>query len=153
MKRRTFLKTLALLALPIFAGCNRVQAEPRVQHVFIVSFDGGKPAVMQQSAMPTLFEMAKTGAVDWNAKTVFPSVTLPSHTSMLTGVDIPRHKIFWNDYQPKRGVTVLLVEQNAHMALSVADRAYVLETGHIVMSGDAKEIARDPRIKEAYLGA
>jgi len=50
------------------------------------------------------------------------------------------------------GVTVLLVEQNAHMALEVADRAYVLETGHISMSGDAKELARDPRIKEAYLG-
>ncbi len=52
-----------------------------------------------------------------------------------------------------RGVTVLLVEQNAHMALEVADRAYVLETGHISMSGDAKLLANDPRIKAAYLGA
>ena len=52
-----------------------------------------------------------------------------------------------------RGVTVLLVEQNAHMALAVADRAYVLETGRIVMSGPAKEIAGDPRVKQAYLGA
>ncbi len=51
------------------------------------------------------------------------------------------------------GVTVLLVEQNAHMALEVADRAYVLETGHISMSGNARELATDPRIKEAYLGA
>jgi len=51
------------------------------------------------------------------------------------------------------GVTVLLVEQNAHKALEIADRAYVLETGHISMSGDAKDLARDPRIKEAYLGA
>ena len=53
----------------------------------------------------------------------------------------------------ERGVTVLLVEQNAHMSLNIADRAYVLETGSIVMSGDAKEIERDPRVKEAYLGA
>ena len=53
----------------------------------------------------------------------------------------------------ERGVTVLLVEQNAHMSLAIADRAYVLETGHIVMSGPAKEIERDPRVKEAYLGA
>ena len=53
----------------------------------------------------------------------------------------------------ERGVTVLLVEQNAHLALRIADRAYVLETGRIVMSGDAKKIARDPRVKEAYLGA
>ena len=104
MKRRTFLKTLALLALPVFAGCKASRAEPTVQHVFIVSFDGGKPAVMQKSAMPTLFEMAKSGAADWNAKTVFPSVTLPSHMAMLTGLDIPRHGIFWNDYQPRRGV-------------------------------------------------
>ncbi|RYX84004.1 ABC transporter ATP-binding protein [bacterium] len=52
-----------------------------------------------------------------------------------------------------RGVTVMLVEQNAHMALEVADRAYVLETGHISMTGDAKSLAKDPRIKAAYLGA
>jgi branched-chain amino acid transport system ATP-binding protein len=52
-----------------------------------------------------------------------------------------------------RGVTVLLVEQNAHMSLAIADRAYVLETGRIVMSGPAREIAADPRIKAAYLGA
>jgi len=51
------------------------------------------------------------------------------------------------------GVTVLLVEQNAHKALEIADRAYVLETGHISMSGQARELASDPRIKEAYLGA
>lgn len=52
-----------------------------------------------------------------------------------------------------RGVTILLVEQNAHMALEIADRAYVLETGRVVMEGDAKKIAADPRVKEAYLGA
>ncbi len=51
-----------------------------------------------------------------------------------------------------RGVTVLLVEQNAHLSLEIADRAYVLETGRIVMEGVAKEIARDPRVKAAYLG-
>jgi branched-chain amino acid transport system ATP-binding protein len=53
----------------------------------------------------------------------------------------------------ERGVTVLLVEQNAHRSLEVADRAYVLETGRIVMAGEAKALARDPRVKEAYLGA
>jgi branched-chain amino acid transport system ATP-binding protein len=52
-----------------------------------------------------------------------------------------------------RGVTVLLVEQNAHLALEIADRAYVLETGRVVMEGNAKEIAANPRVKEAYLGA
>ena len=52
----------------------------------------------------------------------------------------------------KSGTTVLLVEQNANMALSVADRAYVLETGKIVLSGKAKELLGNDEIKKAYLG-
>ena len=52
----------------------------------------------------------------------------------------------------KSGTTVLLVEQNANMALSIADRAYVLETGKIVLSGSAKELAGNEDIKKAYLG-
>ena len=51
------------------------------------------------------------------------------------------------------GMTILLVEQNANMALSIANRAYVLETGRISLSGTASEIKTDPRVKEAYLGA
>ena len=50
------------------------------------------------------------------------------------------------------GTTVLLVEQNAKKALAIADRAYVLETGNIVLSGDAKELLNDDSIKKAYLG-
>ena len=50
------------------------------------------------------------------------------------------------------GTTILLVEQNAHAALGHSDRAYVLETGRIVMEGPSKDLANDPRIKEAYLG-
>ena len=50
------------------------------------------------------------------------------------------------------GTTVLLVEQNAKKALSIADRAYVLETGNIVLSGDAKELLNNESIKKAYLG-
>lgn len=50
------------------------------------------------------------------------------------------------------GTTVLLVEQNAKKALEIADRAYVLETGNIVLSGDAKDMMNDDSIKKAYLG-
>ena len=50
------------------------------------------------------------------------------------------------------GTTVLLVEQNAKKALSIADRAYVLETGNIVLEGKAKELIQDDTIKKAYLG-
>ena len=52
----------------------------------------------------------------------------------------------------KSGTTVLLVEQNAKKALSIADRAYVLETGKILLSGDAKELMNDDAVKKAYLG-
>ena len=52
----------------------------------------------------------------------------------------------------KTGTSILLVEQNAQMALSIASRAYVLETGRIVLSGSAKEIADNPQVKAAYLG-
>lgn len=52
----------------------------------------------------------------------------------------------------KTGTTVLLVEQNANMALSIAHRAYVLETGRITLSGDAKELAASDEVRKAYLG-
>lgn len=51
----------------------------------------------------------------------------------------------------ENGTTVLLVEQNAKKALSIADRAYVLETGNIVLSGDAKDLMNDESVKKAYL--
>jgi branched-chain amino acid transport system ATP-binding protein len=53
----------------------------------------------------------------------------------------------------QEGLTVLLIEQNARMALSVAKRAYLLETGAIVLSGPTDEIRNDARVKAAYLGA
>lgn len=52
----------------------------------------------------------------------------------------------------EQGTTILLVEQNASMALSIADRAYVLETGRVSMSGDANELLHDKRVQQAYLG-
>ena len=52
----------------------------------------------------------------------------------------------------ERGVTVLLVEQNAKMALNIADRGYVLETGSVTMEGKASDLADNPEVKNAYLG-
>ncbi|MDP3171933.1 MAG: ABC transporter ATP-binding protein [Polaromonas sp.] len=51
-----------------------------------------------------------------------------------------------------RGVTVLLVEQNASRALGIADRGYVMESGIVTMNGDAKDLLKDPRVRAAYLG-
>jgi branched-chain amino acid transport system ATP-binding protein len=51
-----------------------------------------------------------------------------------------------------QGVTILLVEQNASRALSIADRGYVMESGIVTMNGDAKDLLNDPRVRAAYLG-
>lgn len=56
------------------------------------------------------------------------------------------------DYCHSQGITILLVEQNAKMALNYADRAYVLETGNITLSGNAKDILNNDQVKKAYLG-
>jgi branched-chain amino acid transport system ATP-binding protein len=52
----------------------------------------------------------------------------------------------------REGVTIFLVEQNAHMALNVAHRAYVLQTGRVILSDQASKLAEDPEVKKAYLG-
>lgn len=81
-----------------------------------------------------------------------PSIILMDEPSM--GLSPLLVKEIFNIIQEvhKQGITVLLVEQNAKMALAIADRAYVLETGNITISGDAKELLNDPRVKKAYLG-
>lgn len=97
---RLFLSILALgisLALPL-------HAEPRAEHVFIISFDGGKPAVIAESETPTLKKMAAEGAVTWQASTIFPPKTLPSHTSMVTGLGPDKHQVLWNEFMPIRGL-------------------------------------------------
>jgi predicted AlkP superfamily pyrophosphatase or phosphodiesterase len=81
-----------------------MSAAPRAQHVFIISIDGGKPAVIAQSAMPVLNRLAREGAFSWTATTIYPSVTLPSHTSMLTGVGPRKHQVTWNKWKPRKGV-------------------------------------------------
>ena len=52
----------------------------------------------------------------------------------------------------KRGVTILLVEQNARLALGLASRGYVMESGTIALAGEAKSLLANPRVREAYLG-
>jgi branched-chain amino acid transport system ATP-binding protein len=52
----------------------------------------------------------------------------------------------------QEGVTILLVEQNAHLALQISQRAYVMESGAITLAGDSPDLARDPQVRAAYLG-
>ena len=63
-----------------------------------------------------------------------------------------RLRVLLGKHRVERGVTVLLIEQNANMALQIAHSAYVLETGNITMSGTGAELLADSRIREAYLG-
>ncbi len=94
----TFVLVLCCLAA---TGCPK--KGPRVRHVFIVSFDQGGSAVIQNSEMPIFKEMAAAGAHTWSAFTIVPSLTLPAHVSMLTGVGVQQHQVTWNDADPEKG--------------------------------------------------
>jgi predicted AlkP superfamily pyrophosphatase or phosphodiesterase len=106
--RHSFLNLLmGTLAGALLTGCAHLPAKadkPRAEHVFIISFDQGNPDLIEQSDMPTFHTMATEGAHDWSAYTIVPSLTLPSHTSMLTGVGPQVHQILWNDYEPNKGL-------------------------------------------------
>mgnify|MGYP001627120910 CR=1 FL=1 len=69
--------------------------------VVIISWDGGKPSAMQklvkEGKLPTIKALLSEGSYSWNAQTIVPSSTLPSHTSMVTGVTMQRHGVTWND--------------------------------------------------------
>ncbi len=97
--------TLRLAACVLF-WTTRLAAlgVPRADHVIIVSIDGGKPAVIARSDMPTLQRLVTEGACTWTASTIFPCVTLPSHTSMITGVGPDKHHVLWNTWKPRKGV-------------------------------------------------
>jgi predicted AlkP superfamily pyrophosphatase or phosphodiesterase len=94
---------IALLCALLLAASAATRQHAR--HVVIISFDqGGGPEIARAANMPVFHEMARSGAHDWQAYTIVPSITLPSHTSMLTGVGIQKHQIDWNDYRPEAGV-------------------------------------------------
>jgi predicted AlkP superfamily pyrophosphatase or phosphodiesterase len=121
----------------------QAQVSGRVKHVFIVSFDGGKPSVMKESKMPVLMGMVGEGASSWEAQTVIPSITLVSHTSMLTGLQPAKHKINWNDWVPDKGmITVptvfsLAKEKGLKTAMFVGKPKFI----HLYRPKDVNEFA------------
>lgn len=102
--KHRFLILLAAVLTVCFLNPQPVLGAPRAKHVFIISFDQGNPDLIQSTTMPTFHQMAAEGAHDWTAYTIVPSVTLPSHTSMLTGVGPQAHQILWNSYKPENGL-------------------------------------------------
>jgi predicted AlkP superfamily pyrophosphatase or phosphodiesterase len=92
-----------ILTSLICVAASAAPQPPRVKHVFIISFDQGNPDLIQRTEMPAFHSMATNGARTWEAYTIVPSTTLPSHTSMLTGVGIQKHQVTWNSYVPTNG--------------------------------------------------
>jgi predicted AlkP superfamily pyrophosphatase or phosphodiesterase len=123
---------------------------PVAEHVFIISVDGGKPEVMARSHMPTLNRLVAEGASTWNALTIFPSITLPSHTSMLTGVAADKHHILWNTWQPAKGlVSVPTIFSEAKKAgFSTAMFVGKEKFRHLLQPGTVDFFAFDPTLAQ-----
>ncbi len=77
---------------------------PLARRVIILSIDGLRPDAIELAPMPNLLNLMKTGAYTLTAQTIFPSATLPAHSSMLTGLCPSKHGVDWNDYIPQNGI-------------------------------------------------
>lgn len=98
-----FLPVLAA-ALAGLAGTTTLGAgSPRARYVFIISYDQGNPDLIRTNDLPIFNSMASEAAHTWDAYTTMPSLTLPSHTSMLTGLGPQAHQVLWNKYAPEKG--------------------------------------------------
>lgn len=89
------MKICFYLSLLVFFINAAVYGAP-ADHVIVISIDGGKPAAILKAQMPNLKKMMDKGAYSFTARTISPSLTLPSHVSMFTGVDPSIHGINWN---------------------------------------------------------
>lgn len=132
MRILTSFLTFAAMVTPAFS-------QRLAEHVFIVSFDGGKPAVIEKTEMPVIKKIAKEGAVTWSASTIFPSKTLPSHTSMLTGLGPDKHHVLWNNYEPSRGLikvpTVFSLAKKQDSKISTAFFSGKAKFYHLALPG------------------
>lgn len=97
---KLFLKCIVFLFTVLVLVGARAET---VEHVIIISIDGGKPVAINKSRMPNLRKLVASGASTFTAKTIFPSKTLPSHISMLTGVPPTTHQVTWNEWVPGWG--------------------------------------------------
>jgi len=91
--------------------------QPGITHVLVMSLDGMRPDALVMMGAPNILALAERGAWSFEAQTVLPAVTLPAHTSMLTGLDVADHGILFNDRPldcaPVEAPTFLLLAQQA----------------------------------------
>ncbi len=76
---------------------------PSIERVLIISVDGLRPEAISLAPMPNVQKLMETGAYSLTAQTIYPSSTLPAHSSMLTGLCPAKHGVDWNDYRPQNG--------------------------------------------------
>lgn len=88
---------------PVIAQESTATALARPARALILSIDGLRPDAIELTPMPNLQALMQTGAYSLVAQTIYPSSTLPSHSSMLTGLCPDKHGVNWNDYLPSRG--------------------------------------------------
>jgi predicted AlkP superfamily pyrophosphatase or phosphodiesterase len=148
---------LALCAL-IPAMATQRAPSPRV---IVVSLDGAKPAVLkdlvQRGRLPALKGMMDSGCWTWNAQTILPSSTLPSHISMLTGLSPEAHGVTWNSEKPEKGPlkveTIFSVAKKEGLRtamvvgkpkLRLLDKPGTLDAD-VLEEGDARAVARAAR--------
>jgi predicted AlkP superfamily pyrophosphatase or phosphodiesterase len=103
-------------SLPSATSAPSPTQKPSIQRVMIVSIDGLRADSLQQADVPSIGALEYDAAVSFTAQTVYPSVTLPAHTSMLSGVCVPKHGITWNGEFNGTYVAVDTVFSIAHQA-------------------------------------
>jgi predicted AlkP superfamily pyrophosphatase or phosphodiesterase len=109
----------------------------KVRHVLIISEDGMRPDLITQQPMPWHERLAKEGSYSWHARTIRTSDTLPSHASMLSGVDVNLHGLTWNSWRPARGfiqVPTIFKEAGEH-GLKTAAFVGKFKLRHILPAG------------------
>ncbi|MFQ5882732.1 MAG: alkaline phosphatase family protein [Candidatus Methylomirabilales bacterium] len=121
--------------LSIIGGTCPLVAQPLVRRVVVVSIDGARPDGLLQAKTPTITRLWKRGAYSFRAQTIFPSTTLPSHTSMLTGLTPDRHGMWKNSWEP--GQPTVAVETVFSLAAS-----HGLKTAMVVAKGKLAFLTR-----------
>lgn len=99
----THISTLAPTETPTEAPTNAPSSPDHATRVLVLSIDGLRPDAIALAPMPNLLELMQSSAFSLNAQTVYRSVTLTSHASMLSGLCPSKHGVDWNDYLPERG--------------------------------------------------
>lgn len=117
--------------------------QPDAKMVLIVSFDGLRPDAIAPAAAAHIQSVQSAGVTARKARTITPSLTLPSHTSMLTGVDVAKHGIDWNNYDPSKGeIRVTSIFEEAKKA--------GLKTAMVVGKEKFKHLIRNKSVDEFF---